>query len=272
MDGIISDTIEYPGEASRIPAYLARPDTEEARPAVIVIHEIFGLNEHIRDVANRFAGQGYVALAPHLYARPELAEVFTPDGLRATMEFMAALDPKRRSDTAYVQQELSKLPEPKRTAVQRAFATMFGGMPKDRLAQDLTKAVDYLNAQSFVRAGKVGSVGFCFGGGMSLSLACHARLAACVVFYGENPAPIELVDNIACPVLGLYGAEDLRINQHLDRLVKAMVDYRRDFEMRIYPGAGHAFFNDTNPPTYRDAAAREAWERVLSFYRRTLQV
>jgi len=198
--------------------------------------------------------------------------VFTPAALSATLEFMATLDPKRRSDMAYIQQASSRLPEERRTAVQRAFTTMFGGMPKEQLTQDLTKAVDYLNAQSFVKIGKFGNVGFCFGGGMSLSLACHARLAACVVFYGENPAPIELVENIACPVLGLYGADDVRVSQHLDSLVKAMADYRKDFETRIYPGAGHAFFNDSNPATYREAAAREAWERVLGFYRRTLEV
>jgi len=66
MDRVISEMIEYPGEKGSIPAYLARPDTQEARPAVIVIHEIWGLTQHIHDVANRFAGRGYVAPAPHL--------------------------------------------------------------------------------------------------------------------------------------------------------------------------------------------------------------
>jgi carboxymethylenebutenolidase len=105
---------------------------------------------------------------------------------------------------------------------------------------------------------------------MSINLACHAPLAACVVFYGENPAPIEQVENISCPVLGNYGAEDARINIRLDELVKAMARYKKDFEMKIYPGAAHAFFNDTRPATYQAAAAHEAWDRVLRFYSRTL--
>lgn len=90
-----------------------------------------------------------------------------------------------------------------------------------------------------------------------------------VIFYGENPNPIELVENIASPVLGNYGAEDMRINAQLDELVKAMVMYKKDFEMRIYPNAAHALFNDATP-LYNEAAARDAWERVLRFYTRAL--
>ena len=123
--------------------------------------------------------------------------------------------------------------------------------------------------QDFVQSGKIASAGFCFGGGMSINLACHAKLAACVIFYGENPNPIELVENIAGPILGNYGAEDMRINAHLDELVKAMVTYKKDFEMRIYPNAAHAFFNDSTP-MHNEAAARDAWERVLRFYKRAL--
>ncbi len=71
-------------------------------------------------------------------------------------------------------------------------------------------------------------------------------------------------------VLGLYGGDDVKINEHLDELVRAMVRFKKDFEMRIYPGAAHAFFNDTRGTTYREAAAKDAWERVVRFYRRTL--
>jgi carboxymethylenebutenolidase len=105
---------------------------------------------------------------------------------------------------------------------------------------------------------------------MSLRLACEADIAASVVFYGENPSPIEKVKDIRGAVLGLYGADDARINAGLGDLVKAMAEHKKDFEMRIYPGAGHAFFNDTNPTTYRKEAAQDAWDRVLRFYRRTL--
>jgi len=259
----------YNGEAGPVQTYLARPGVKGPRPAVIVIHEIVGLTDHIKSVADRFAQEGYVAFAPNLFSRPGLAEVLTPSNLELSMQFMMTIPRDKWSDQAYIQQAASQLPQEKRETLQRVRLMMFGGLPKDRLTQDLVNAVDYLHAQDFVQSGKIASVGFCFGGGMSINLACHAKLAACVIFYGENPSPIELVENIACPVLGNYGAEDMRINEHLDELVKAMVTYKKDFEMRIYPNAAHAFFNDTTP-MYNEAAARDAWERVLRFYKRIL--
>ncbi|HEY6539683.1 MAG TPA: dienelactone hydrolase family protein [Ktedonobacteraceae bacterium] len=269
MENEARGMIAFDGEAGPVQTYLARPSAEGPRPAVIVIHEILGLTEHIKRVADRFAGEGYVAFAPNLFSRPGLAEVLTPANVGTTMQFTNTLGWARMSDRAAVQQAMSELPQEKRETVQRVLPVLFGGMPKESLTQDLVKAVDYLNAQSFVQSGKVVSVGFCFGGGMSINLACHARLAASVIFYGENPHPIELVENTSCPVLGNYGAEDMRINAHLDELVKAMVTYKKDFEMRIYPNAAHAFFNDTFP-LYNEAAAKDAWERVLRFYARTL--
>ncbi len=238
--------VAYDGEAGPVQTYLTRPSGEEPRPAAIVIHEIVGLTDHIKRVADRFAQEGYVACAPNLFSRPGLVEVMTPSNVGVAMQFMMTIPRDKWSDQAYIQQTASQL-----------------------LTQDLVKAVDYLNAQGFVQSGKIVSVGFCFGGGMSINLACHATLAASVVFYGENPNPIELVENISCPVLGNYGAEDIRINAHLDELVKAMVTYKKDFEMRIYPNAAHAFFNDTTP-MYNEAATKDAWGRVLRFYERAL--
>ncbi|MCL4559295.1 MAG: dienelactone hydrolase family protein [Chloroflexi bacterium] len=271
MTDDLSGMVSFQGVVSEVPAYLARPQTSEPRPAVIVIHEIYGLVDHTKDVANRFAREGYVALAPSLFARPELAKDMAPGNVAVAMQTMAALPPEKRSDPEAMQQALGSLPPEKRAQIQQTMRLTSGGIPKESLTQDLVKGVEYLRAQDFVRSDKIASVGFCFGGGMSINLACHTPLAACVIFYGENPSPVELVENIAGPVLGIYGADDLRINQNLDKLVAAMVRYKKDFEMRIYPGAAHAFFNDTNPRTYREGPAREAWERVLRFYRRTLQ-
>jgi carboxymethylenebutenolidase len=261
--------ISYDGEAGKIQAYLSRPDVTEPRPAVIVIHEIFGLNEQIKGVADRFAGEGYVAFAPHLYSRPGLAGVMTPENIEAVMGFQFSLPREKMADPAYLQQEMAKLPEGKREIVQKTFPVMTDSSNKGKYGQDLVKAFEFLNAQPFVTRGKIASLGFCFGGGMALYFACHAPLSASVVFYGENPNPIELVKNISGPVLGLYGAEDMRINSRLDELVKAMTSYKKDFEMKIYPGAAHAFFNETRP-NYREAAASDAWERVLRLFQRTL--
>ena len=263
--------ITFSGTQGPVEAYLSRPETGEPRAAVIVIHEAWGLVDHTKDVANRFANEGYVALAPNLFSSdPELASLLTPKNIGITMGFMQTLPAERRADMAYVQQELAKQPEGQRDVVQRVMGKMFGGMPKDALTKEAVRAVDYLNSREYVAGDKIGTVGFCFGGGVSIDVACHARTAACVVFYGENPSPIELVEEIQCPVLGLYGGEDMRINSNLAKLVAAMVQYKKDFQMKTYPGAPHAFFNDTNKATYRQEAAKDAWDLTLHFFQRTL--
>ncbi len=262
-----SETVSYNGPSGTIPAYLAKPPGSGPWPAVVVIHEIFGLTDHFRDVANRLAQEGYVALAPNLFGSPELGAVLTPARVQKAMALMSRL-PRRDPELARL--EIEKLPEPDRTDVGATVRYLLAGLPRERLTQDLVAAVEYLRRQSFVRGDRIGSVGFCFGGGMSINLACSVDLAACVVFYGENPSPIDRVQRIRGPVLGLYGGEDTRINEGLDELVKAMAEFKKDFEMRIYPGAGHAFFNDTNPNRYHKPSAEDAWDRLLRFYRRTL--
>ena len=271
MQSVESEIISYAGETGNIEAYLAKPLSDTPRPAIIVIHEIFGLVDHTKDVANRFAAQGYVALAPNLYSGSEtLRSVLTKNNVATLMQFMQTIPPGKMRDPTIMQQELTKQPQEIRASLQKVMGVLFGGLPKDQLTQDLVKAVNYLNSQAYIKKAAVGSVGFCFGGGMSINLACHAETAACVIFYGENPSPIDLVKNISGPVLGIYGGDDARINSNLDQLVKAMVEYKKDFEMRIYPAAPHAFFNDTSKATYRPDAAKDAWDRVLRFFARTL--
>ncbi len=263
-----TEMVTYPGESGAVPAYLVRPRADGPRPAVIVIHEIFGLVDHTKDVANRFAREGYVALAPHLFGTPPLASLLTPEKVRKAMQLMYRLP---RRDPELARSAIEELPEPDRTEVAGTVQVLLQGLPKDRLTQDLVAAVAYLRSQPFVAGGRIGCVGCCFGGGMSINLACAADVAACVIFYGENPSPVEKLQNVKGSVLGLYGGEDVRINAGLDALVKSMAENKKDFEMRIYPGAPHAFFNDTNPTTYRKDAASDAWDRVLRFYGRTLR-
>src|SRR5436305_14729814 len=98
-DGL-REMIAYDGEASQIQAYLARPMGEDPRPAVIVIHEILGLTDHIKSVANRFVEEGYVAFAPNLFSRPGLAEVLTPANIREVMQFMTTVSWGKISDRA----------------------------------------------------------------------------------------------------------------------------------------------------------------------------
>jgi carboxymethylenebutenolidase len=268
---LTSGMTTFMGVRAPVQAYLTRPSTSEPRPAVVVIHEVHGLTDHTKDIADRLAREGYVALAPALFSSdPELASLFTPQNVNIAMGVMMKIPAEKRGDPAYVQQLLAKEPPTTRDVAQRVMGKMFGGMPKDALTMEAVKAVDFLNSQGFTRRGSVGVVGFCFGGGISINVACHTKTDACVVFYGENPSPIELVEKIQGPVLGIYGAEDARINATLDQLVAAMVRYKKDFQMKIYAGAGHAFFNDTNKMTYREGAAKEAWTQTLGFFSQSL--
>jgi carboxymethylenebutenolidase len=178
-----------------VDAFLARPRGSGSRPGLVVIHEIMGLTEHIKDVANRFASQGYVALAPDLFSRQDLKPILSEENIAAAMGFMRALPTHRMRDRQFAQEELAKLPsEDRRMAIGRTMGLLFGGLPRESLVQDLVRAVD--------------------------------------------------------------------------KLVKATTEHKKDFEMKIYPGAPHAYFNDTSERTYRDAAAREAWDRALRFYSR----
>ncbi len=264
---ISTGMVEYRGPSGPIPAYLARPSADGVWPAIVVIHEIFGLVDQTKDIAERFAREGYVAFAPDLFGSPELAAILTPTNVQKATAFMFRLP---RRDPVLAQQELAKLPPEERAIIAPTVERLLGGLPRDRLAKDLVAAVNHLKTLPYVKADRIGSLGFGFGGGMSIRLACDVGIQACVVFYGENPSPIERVRDITGPVLGLYGGEDTRLNADRDTLVKAMAEYKKDLEIRIYPGAPHAFFNDRNPATYREAAARDAWDRVLRFYRRTL--
>ena len=255
----------YPDVMGDIDAYLVRPNLKEPRPAILLIHEIFGLVDHTKDVANRFAAQGYVVLAPNLFSsNKEIASILSPQTIATLYQLAQKLPPTR--DPEIFRREVENLPPDKREPISKAFGLLMGGgLPREKLFEEAAKGAQYLKAQSYVN-GKVGSVGFCFGGGVSVEVACRTKTEACVIFYGANPNPIETVKKIQCPVLGLYGGEDSRINADLDKLVSAMVKYKKDFEMKIYPGAPHAFFNDTNKATYRESAAKDAWERSLRFY------
>lgn len=267
MEKIVSESLSYPGKSGPIQAYLSRPDTQEPRPAIIVIHEIWGLNAHIRDVADRFARQGYVALAPNLFSASYVPRELTEENIRATMRFFLSIPPEKQRDTEYARKQLEALPEEKRSVVQSLMGVLFS-LPRERFTEELVAAVEHLRSKSYVKTNAVASIGFCFGGGMSARLACTGKTDACIVFYGENPSPIDGVANIRGPVLGIYGGLDRRINEGLSELVAAMVKYEKDFEMRIYPGAPHAFFNDTNPANYRETAAKQAWEQTLRFLAR----
>jgi carboxymethylenebutenolidase len=226
--------VQFAGPASPISGYLTKPKGAGKYPAVVVIHENRGLNDHIRDVARRLAKEGYVALAPDYLSRGGGTEKVNPKG-----------------------EGLGNI---------RQLA------PWQAVAEDTGAAVTYLKGLPEVRGDRVGVVGFCWGGAMTFAVATQVRgLRAAVVYYGASPNPIDLVKNIEASVLAHYGGEDPGVNKTIPAAEEAMKKYNKSYTYKIFPGAKHAFNNDTNPDRYHPEAAKEAWGRSLEFFKKHLQ-
>jgi carboxymethylenebutenolidase len=241
-------------------------------PAVLVLQEAWGVDAHIEDVTRRFALAGYAALAPDLYAsRGERPEALRPQRLVDLQRFMNKLPPGAWMDPKAREAELATRPADERARIEESLATMMGNVGKlASFVPRLLAATRWLRIENEVTRGqRVGSVGFCMGGGLSALLACSdADLAAAVVFYGSSP-PLDLVPDIRCPVLGLYGGLDERINGGVPAFEDAMKRAGKRFERVVYEGAAHAFFND-NRPAYHVGAARDAFVRTLALFRTEL--
>lgn len=260
-----SGWIEIGSGEQTFAAYRVRPAAADGSlPAVLVIQEAWGVDAHIQDMAERLATAGYLTLAPDLYSvgarPPELA----PERVAAVKGFLETVPPAVWSDPAGREQALSALPVDERERISGTMAVLFGGLdPRQHLPalDDAFRALLHDAACD----GHIGSVGWCLGGSLSARLACREpRLGAAVVFYGSAP-PDDEIPAIACPVLGLYGADDTRISATVPDLAQAMARAGVAFEHHIYPDAPHAFFNDTRR-SYRAGAARDAWARCLTFF------
>jgi carboxymethylenebutenolidase len=145
-------------------------------------------------------------------------------------------------------------------------------LTEEEILADLNSAHAYLKTLKNVNPKRIGSIGFCMGGGLSLLLACkNPEIAAAVVFYGRNPTPIDLVKNLQCPVLGNYAGADMAIKEaDINLLKETLTKYGKTFDIKIYPNAPHGFFNDTRE-SYRPEAAKDAWKRTLKFYDKYLK-
>lgn len=254
--------------------YLARPERAAApMPGVVVIQEAWGVDAHIEDVTRRYAAAGYVALAIDLFAENgERPAPLTRERLAALQQWVngqspAVWDPKVREG------ELAKLSEPQRGQFAESFSMMWGrviGAAND-LPKVIAAAAWLRDEQPLTRGQKIGSVGFCMGGGLSGLLACHdPKLAAAVVFYGMPPDPA-LAAKLACPMLGMFAgrALDARINDKVPAWADACAAAGKKFEHAFHEGALHAFFNDGRP-SYHVNAARDSFARVLRFFRENL--
>lgn len=223
---IRTGTATFPFMAGEIVGYAARPAAEGRFGGVIVVHENRGLNAHIKDVARRFAVEGFVALAPD-YLSPQGG---TPGDEDKARELIAALKPEDA------------------VSISRG---AFGAL----------KALPEAN-------GKVGAVGFCWGGGQVNALAvAEPELAAAVAYYGRQPKG-EDVAKIKAPLLLHYAGLDERINAGIADFEAALKANGKAYELYRYEGANHAFNNDTNAARYDEAAATLAWDRTLAFLKK----
>ena len=253
-------------------AYRAAPDpagvpTAGATrlPAVVLVHEIWGVDEHIRDLADRLAGAGYLVFAPDLYslggARPA---ALLASRVAAAKAFLDTIPPSSWWDEAARTEALSALPAEEGESLAATFAALFAPRDRQELVAVLRDSVRHLRSDPEC-TGRVGSVGFCMGGGLSAQLACaEPELAAAVIFYGASPARAELA-GLACPILGFYGGQDPRITATVPELAAAMEAAGKQYEWHVYADAPHAFFNDSRRSYHADAA-RDAWARLLGFF------
>jgi len=215
-------------------AYLARPNAAGRYPAVLIAHENQGLIDHFRDVARRFAKNGYVAIALDLLSR--------------------------RGGTDAV-------PENTRGA---------GLGTAEQQVADFQDTMTYLRCQTFVDGNRIGMIGFCLGGGVTWNVAIkEPTIRAAAPFYG-NPAFRDELPNLRAAVLASYGENDERTTSAGLALQPDLTAARKTFKINVYPGAGHAFFNDTRPftPTlgYYEPAATAAWRNVLDWFGTYLRV
>jgi carboxymethylenebutenolidase len=224
-------TVSYKSGAEKVSGLLVTPEGKGPFPAVVVIHEWWGLDNWVKDQARALAREGYAALAVDLY----------------------------RGKVTDKQEEAHQL---------------MSGMPQDRAMRDLKAAFAYLKSRKDVRADRIGSIGWCMGGKFSLLLATEEpTLAAAVAYYGAPPTDEAAIARINAPVLGNFGDEDKGPSRQQVRVfAEAMKRAGKKVDVKLYPGAGHAFANPNNPwKGYREDAAKDAWARTVAFFARLLR-
>jgi len=243
-DAMMAETIGFSGhDGDVIEGYLARPLGPGPFGSVVVIHHMPGYDAPTKEIARRFAAEGYAALCPNLYTRE--APGASPDDAAAA-------------------------------------ARAKGGVPDERLIGDIGGAASYLRSMP-ASNGKVGVIGYCSGGRQSVLAACSLPLQAAVDCYGAfvvgNPpegmplrvGPIKhLIKDLSCPLLGLFGADDQYPSpDQVTELEQELKAQGKTHEFHTYEGAGHAFFS-VNRPAYRPEAAMDGWHHIWTWFGRYL--
>jgi carboxymethylenebutenolidase len=233
-------------DGDALDVYVARPEGPPIG-GLVVIHEIWGLVDHIKDVADRFAAEGWLVAAPDLLSNSGVAPA-----LGAELFGLVNGDD-----------------EEARTAAQPRMREAMSGMRAPEYARwavgALRATVGWLMGEPGV-GGRLAATGFCFGGTYAFLLAAHDdRVRAVAPFYGTAPSP-GLMAGISAPVLALYGQHDPALIDALPAVTAAMAEAGVDFEAVVYPDSAHAFFNDTGR-RYNPTDADDAWGRVTAFLR-----
>ena len=239
---VITERVEMPLQGGgSMGGYLARPTDREVRSAVLVFMEIFGINAHIRDVTERVAREGYVALAPDYFHRtgPGVEYAYDDAGLEAGMKLLSAL-------------------------------------LADEMIADVNSAIAWLNERPDVTRGRIGAIGFCIGGHMTYLSACENDVCCAASFYGGGiaapaglgggPSTIGRTDKIKGKILCLFGEKDGYIPlEEVGAIRRALEDAEIEHEIAVYPEADHGFFCDQRE-SFRADAATDAWERVKALF------
>ena len=222
--------VSYKSGDETVQGVLYAPAGKGSFPAIVVIHEWWGLNDWVKDQASKLADQGYVTLAVDLY-RGKVAT--TPDMAHEIMR----------------------------------------GVPEDRAKRDLHAAVEFLKSQPNVKKNRIGSIGWCMGGGYSLDVALQEPdLAATVINYGHLATDTDALKKINAPILGLFGGQDHGITpDDVHKFEASLKQLGKKVDIKIYDDAGHAFENPNNKDGYRAQDAADAWQRTVTFLAETLK-
>ena len=237
--GLVAGEIKIPVAGGELPGYRAMPDKGGPFPVVLVVQEIFGVHEHIRDICRRFAKLGYLAVAPELYAR---------------------------------QGDVSKLAEIK------DIIPIVSKVPDAQVMSDLDAATAWAQKSGKGNTAKLGITGFCWGGRIVWLYAAHnPKLKAGVAWYGrlvgppnelQPKNPIDLVTELRAPVLGLYGGDDQGIPlDTVERMRQALKAANNPSEIVVYPNTPHGFHADYRP-SYRPEQAKDGWKRLQDWFKK----
>ena len=239
-DGLVAGEITMPVKDGKIPAYRAMPAKGKKFPVVLVVQEIFGVHEHIKDLCRRFAKLGYFAIAPEMYAR---------------------------------QGDVSKI-----DGIQKIISDVVSKVPDTQVMSDLDAAVDYAANTRKCNTAKLAITGFCWGGRIVWLYAAHnPKLKAGAAWYGRlvgapNPMtpkqPIDVVAGLHAPVLGLYGGKDTGIPlDSIEKMRDALKANKKNANIIVYPEAQHGFNADYRP-SYSKVDSEAAWKELLSWFKK----